>query len=322
MKQRQLGKHGPRVSALGLGCMGMAGFYGPTNEKEAIQVIHKAFEGGVTFFDTADMYGNGTSELLLGKGIKNFRNQVTISTKCGIEWDGVSVKVQNDPAYIRNACHASLKRLGIETIDLYYLHRYNSTVPLEKSMQAMLDLIREGKIRYVGFSEVKGDVLEKASRILGNKLIALQSEYSIVNHEEIEEVVPVCRKLGIGIVAHCPLARGLLGGKLKSGELFTGGEAWDVRSISPQFNPDALENNLRLVKALKEIAQQKHCTIAQLSLAWLLAKGNDVIPIPGTTRLDYLEENLGALEVALSPHEFGVIEEALKKHPVMGERLV
>jgi len=322
MEMRQLGKKGPKVSALGLGCMGMSVFYGPTDEKQALEVVEKAFESGVTFFDTADMYGNGANEILLGKGIKKFRNEVIVSTKCGIVWDGVQVTVNNHPEYIREACHASLKRLGRDTIDLYFLHRYNPSIPLEKSMPAMLKLIDEGKIRFIGFSEVDGEVLEKAHQILGDKLVALQSEYSIVNHTDTETVLATCRKLQIGIVAHAPLARGLLGGKLKDASLFTKGETWDVRSISPQFHSGTFEHNLRLVNALDEIAKKKHCTVAQLCLAWLLAQGKDVVPIPGTKRLDYLNENLGALKISLSLQDLKDIAKAIKDHPIQGLRLI
>lgn len=322
MKQRQLGKGGPKVSAMGLGCMGMSSFYGPTDEKSAIQVIERAYEEGITLFDTADMYGNGANEILLGKAVKNFRNKIIVGTKCGIEWDGKELKVHNSPEYIQRACDASLKRLGIDTIDVFYLHRFNPAVPLENSMQAMLDLISNGKIRYVGLSEVDGGTLEKAHRILGDKLVALQSEYSILNHTAPEPVIPICRKLKIAFVAHAPLGRGLLTGKFKDPRAFTESGAFDVRSISPQFQGDAFENNLHLVDGLETIAKKKRCTLAQLALSWLLALGEDIIPIPGTKRLDYLIENLGALNVNLSKEDLSAIDQVIKSHPIQGQRLI
>lgn len=321
MKQRQLGKNGPKVSTLGLGCMGMSVFYGPTDEDLALRVIRRAYDDGVTFFDTADMYGNGANEILLGKAIKNFRNRIVLATKCGIEFDGASLKIHNTPEYIWNACDASLKRLGTDVIDLFYLHRFNPEVPIEDSMQAMLELIKKGKIRYVGLSEIDGNVLQKAHRILGDKLVALQSEYSILNHVDAEAVLPMCRNLGITFVAFSPLGRGLLSGKLKDPGVFSNSKAFDVRSISPQFQPDAFANNLRLVNALTVIAEKKKCTLSQLSLAWLLSQGEDIIPIPGTKRIEYLEENLKAADLSLSPAELLAINQAMKANPIQGMRL-
>ncbi len=320
MKLRQLGKKGPKVSALGLGCMGMSVFYGPTNEDLAIQVIHQAHKDGVNFFDTSDMYGNGANEVLLGKAIKNIRNNIIISSKCGIEWNGNELKIQNTPEYILKSCDASLKRLGIETIDVYFLHRYNPTVPIEESMQAMRKLIDAGKIQYVGLSEVDGEILERAHLVLGDKLVALQSEYSIVNHTEAEAVLPTCRRLGIAFVAYSPILRGLLSGKLKNPDMFKS-ETFDVRSIAPQFQPDVFENNLRLVNVLGAIAKEKHCTTAQLSLAWLIAQGEDIIPIPGTKRLEYLKENLDALNISLSQKDLLAVKQAVKENPIKGLRL-
>lgn len=321
MKQRQLGKNGPTVSSLGLGCMGMSGFYGETDEPLAIRVIQKAYEEGVTFFDTADMYGNGTNEVLLGKGIKNFRKNIVLATKCAIEFDGTTLKIHNSPEYISKACDASLKRLGSDTIDVFYLHRFNGEVPIEESMQAMLELIKKGKILYVGLSEVDAETLKKAYNVLGDKLVALQSEYSILNHKEAEAILPTCRELGVSFVAFSPLGRGLLSGKLKKAEAFFNTKELDVRSFSPQFQPDTFPNNLRLVDALKAIAEKKKWTSSQLSLAWLLSKGEDIIPIPGTKRMEYLLENLKALDLSLLISDHLAIEEAIKANPILGARL-
>lgn len=321
MKQRQLGKNGPKVSALGLGCMGMTGFYGKPDESMALRVMQQAYDDGVTFFDTADMYGNGANETLLGKGIKTFRNKIIIATKCAIEFDGKTLKVHNSPEYIKSACEASLKRLNTDTIDLFYLHRFNGSTPIKDSMNAMLELIKKGKIRYVGLSEVNADILQEAYNTLGDKLVALQSEYSILNHTDAETVLPTCRKLGISFVAFSPLGRGLLAGKLKHNDTFSNGKDLDVRSMSPQFQPDTLPHNLHLVNALADIAKKKKCTTSQLSLAWLLAKGDDIIPIPGTKRLEYLSENLKALDISLSKSDLLTIDAAIKNNPVRGERL-
>jgi aryl-alcohol dehydrogenase-like predicted oxidoreductase len=321
MKQRQLGKKGPNVSALGLGCMGMSCFYGKKDESSGLRVIQKAYENGVTLFDTADMYGNGANEILLGKAIKKFRKEVIISTKCSIEFDGVTLRVHNSPHYIFKACDASLKRLGTEKIDLFYLHRFNREVPIEDSMGAMLELIKKGKILYVGLSEVDAETLKKAHRVLGDKLVALQSEYSILNHKDAEAILPVCRELGVSFVAFSPLGRGLLGGTLKDAKVFFDSDELDVRTLSPQFQSDTFSKNLLLVDALKAIVAKKNCTVSQLSLAWLLAQGEDVIPIPGTKRLEYLEENLKSLDVSLSSDDILEIEEAIHSFPVHGMRL-
>ena len=321
MKLRRLGKNGPQVSSMGLGCMGMSVFYGPTNEDLAIQVIRQAYEDGINFFDTADMYGNGDNEILLGRAIKNFRKKVLVASKCGIEWTGTELRIHNTPEYIQKACHNSLKRIGTETIDVYYLHRHNPEVPIEDSMQAMLKLIEAGKVRFVGLSEVSGDILERAHRVLGDKLVALQSEYSIVNCTEAKAVLPTCRKLGIGFVAYSPILRGMLSGKLKDPKMFSASGIFDVRGIAPQFQSDVFENNLRLVHALEAIAKTKRCTPAQLSLAWLLAQGEDIIPIPGTKRLEYLKENIDASNLKLSEEDLLAIDEAVKANPIQGVRL-
>lgn len=321
MKQRQLGENGPKVSALGLGCMGMTGFYGEADESLAINVIQKAYEEGITFFDTADMYGNGANEILLGKAVKNFRNKIVLATKCAIEFDGVTLKVHNSPEYILKACDASLKRLQTDVIDVFYLHRFSGEVSIENSMQAMIELINKGKIRHVGLSEVDAQTLKEAHAILGNKLVALQSEFSILNHKDVEAVLPTCRSLGISFVAFSPLGRGLLPGKQRNAEVFFNSKVLDVRSFSPQFQRDTFPHNLRLVDALQAIAEKKKCTTSQLSLAWLLSKGEDIIPIPGTKRIEYLMENLKAVDLSLSDSDLLAIDNAIQLNPIQGVRL-
>jgi len=321
MKQRQLGKNGPKVSALGLGCMGMTGFYGEADESLAMNVVQRAYEDGVTFFDTADMYGNGANELLLGKAVKKFRNKIVLATKCAIEFDGKTLKIHNSPEYILNACDASLKRLQTDVIDVFYLHRFSGEVSIESSMQAMIELINKGKVRYVGLSEVDADTLQKAHAVLGDKLVALQSEFSILNHKDAEAILPTCRELGISFVAFSPLGRGLLPGKQRNADLFFKSKVLDVRTFSPQFQRDTFPKNLYLADALQAVANTKKCTPSQLSLAWLLSKGGDIIPIPGTKRMEYLIENLKALDVSLSSSDLSAIEDAIKSNPIQGARL-
>lgn len=321
MKQRQLGKNGPKVSALGLGCMGMSGFYGEADEQLAIDVIQRAYEEGITFFDTADVYGNGANEVLLGKAVKNFRKNIVLATKCAIEFDGVSLKVHNSPEYILRACDSSLKRLNTDVIDVFYLHRFNREAPIEDSMQVMLELIKKGKILYVGLSEVDAETLKKAYSVLGEKLVALQSEYSILNHKDADAILPACRALGVSFVAFSPLGRGLLSGKHKNAEAFFNSKELDVRRFSPQFQPDTFPNNLCLADALKAIAEKLNCTSSQLALAWLLSKGEDIIPIPGTKRMEYLLENLKALDISLSNSDLAAIDEAIKSNPIQGMRM-
>jgi aryl-alcohol dehydrogenase-like predicted oxidoreductase len=321
MKQRQLGKNGPKVSALGLGCMGMTGFYGEADESLATHVVQRAYEEGVTFFDTADMYGNGANEILLGQAIKTFRNKIVLATKCAIEFDGVTLKVHNSPEYILEACDASLKRLQTDVIDVFYLHRFSGEMPIENSVQAMIELINKGKIRYVGLSEVDSETLKKAHAVLGDKLVALQSEFSILNHKDAEAILPTCRKLGISFVAFSPLGRGLLPGKQRNADVFFNSKALDVRAFSPQFQRDTFPHNLHLVDALQPIANKKKSTTSQLSLAWLLSKGEDIIPIPGTKRMEYLIENLKAVDVSLSDSDLLAIDNAIQSNPIQGVRL-
>lgn len=321
MKYRQLGKKGPKVSALGIGCMGMSKLYGPSDEKTAIEVLNDAYESGITFFDTADMYGKGENEKLVGKGIHTFRDQIILASKCGLEFIPNGIRINNTHDYIKSACHGSLKRLNVEKIDLYYLHRHNPEVPIENSMGTMLELIEEGKIDYVGLSEVSPEILQRAHAILGDKLVALQSEYSFLNHETAELVLPTCRQLGLAFVAFSPLGRGLLSGKITDRKKIVEGGEMDFRNALPQFREGALQQNLRLVVAIQELANQKNCTAAQIALAWLLAQGNDIIPIPGTKRSNYLKENIAALQVNLTQDDLKALRDIMKEHPIQGARI-
>jgi aryl-alcohol dehydrogenase-like predicted oxidoreductase len=320
MKYRNLGSQGPLVSALGLGCMGMSASYGPTNDATSLKVIQRAYDRGITFFDTADMYGDGANEQLLGQAILTFRDKIIIATKCGIKFVGNECQIDNTSGYIKQACEASLKRLGIEAIDLYYLHRHYPGVPLHESMGALLELVKEGKIKSVGLSEVDSETLEKSHQILGNHLVALQSEYSIINADSARNVLPTCRKLGISFIPYSPLGRGLFSGKIRDAEDFKHTTALEYRLILPQFQPEALAHNLSLVRAIEILAKRKDCTLAQLSLAWLLAQGDDIIPIPGTKRIEHLEENIASLNVSLSEEDLQFIEKARSENPIKGRR--
>lgn len=321
MKYRQLGKDGPTVSAMGLGCMGMSEHYGPIDAKSALQVIQEAYEKGITFFDTADMYGRGKNEILLGQGIKGFRNKIVIATKCGLEHTPEGLRINNRKEYIRAACERSLKRLEVETIDLYYLHRHHQATPIEEAMEVMLELIEEGKIVHIGLSEVGPDIIERAHKVLGSKLIAIQSEYSMMNHESAEMVLPTCRQLGLAFVAFSPLARGLLSGKITSRNTIAQAGELDFRGLLPQFREEALPQNLRFVKAVEQFAKQKQATTAQIALAWLLAQGPDIIPIPGTKKPDYLRENLEAVNIVLTPEDLKQLKTIIDEHPIFGARL-
>lgn len=297
MKYRQLGKNGPKVSALGLGCMVMSGgHYGDADENMGLHVLQEAYDNGITFFDTADMYAKGENEKLVGKGIKPFRDKIILGSKCALEWVSDRVKINNKPEYIQAACEASLKRLGVEQIDLYYLHRYNPDVPLEDSLGTMLNLIEQGKISYVGLSEASPEIIEKAHHLLNDKLIAVQSEYSMINREHAELVLPTCRKHGISFVPFSPLVRGLLTGKIQDRKGITESKQFDFRSILPQFSEEELPHNLRFVRALEQFATRQKAKLSQIALAWLLAQGDDIIPIPGTKRYEYLRENIDAID--------------------------
>ncbi len=314
MKKRKLGRQGLVVSELGLGCMGMSQFYGPRDDVESAATVERAIELGVDFFDTADIYGVGHNEELVGKVLRKHRNRVLIATKFGNQAlpDGKRA-INGKPEYVRAACDASLKRLGVDHIDLYYQHRVDKNVPIEETVGAMAELVREGKVRYLGLSEAGAKTIRRAHAT--HPISALQSEYSLWTRDYEDEVIPTLRELGIGFVPFSPLGRGLLSGALNDLA------ADDMRKkISPRFDGENLDRNLTVVARLKEIAAQKGITPSQLALAWVLAQGDDVVPIPGTKRRKYLEENVAAAEVRLSASDLARIEEAAPRGFAAGDR--
>ena len=316
MQQRTLA-NGLSVSTLGLGCMGMSEFYGPRDDAESLRVLARAVELGVTFLDTADIYGPHHNEELIGRFLRESRHEVTIATKFGIVREGNAYerRIDNSPDYVRRACEASLRRLGIERIDLYYVHRIDGTRPIEEVMGALADLVREGKIAHIGLSEVSAATLRRAQAV--HPVTAVQTEYSLWTREVEAEVLPTCRELGIGFVPYSPLGRGFLTGSFDDGAAFDDG---DFRAKLPRFSGDNLRTNKRMLEVVKDLASQKGCTPAQLALAWLLAQGTDIVPIPGTKRLRYLEENVAAAAIALTAEEQRELTAAIARHPVAGAR--
>jgi aryl-alcohol dehydrogenase-like predicted oxidoreductase len=318
MKIKPLGSQGLMASQIGLGCMGMSDFYGPLNDEESVKTIHKAYALGVTFFDTADMYGPYKNEILVGKAIKPFRDKITLATKFGILRDPANPKtrgVNGKPEYVKSACEASLKRLDVEVIDLYYLHRKDPQTPIEETIGAMADLVKEGKVKGIGVSEVNAETLQKANDTF--PLSALQSEYSLWTREPEDEMIPICKKLGIAFVAYSPLGRGFLTGQIKS---FEDLDEDDFRRTSPRFTGENFNKNLELVKKIEAIAKEKNCTPSQLALAWVMAQEDFIFPIPGTKRVKYLEENVKATEIKLSEKDLKEIEEVFPKNAASGMR--
>ena len=317
MQMRTLGPKGPRVSAIGLGCMGMSQSYGPADSVESVATIHRALELGVNFLDTADAYGSGANEKLVGGAIRDRRDQVFLATKCGFlpSADGAPSTVDGSPTHIRDACDASLKRLGIEQIDLYYLHRVDRRTPIEESVRAMAGLVDAGKIRFLGLSEVSPTTLRRAHAV--HPITAVQSEYSLWTRDPERGVLATCRELGIGLVPYSPLGRGFLSGKIRGLESLP---EKDFRRNSPRFQGGNLAHNLQMVDRLAELARESGHTPAQLALAWVLSRGPDVVPIPGTKRRRYLEENVAAVDVRLSPEQVVRIESAVVADHVVGDR--
>jgi aryl-alcohol dehydrogenase-like predicted oxidoreductase len=300
MKVRQLGRNGPQVSAIGLGCMGFSEFYksSATDDADAIGVIQRALERGLTFLDTADVYGPHTNEVLVGKAIAGRRDQVFLATKFGIQRDPANPKargISGKPDYVRASCEGSLKRLGVERIDLYYQHRIDRSTPIEETVGALAELVKAGKVAHIGLSEPSPETLRKAHRI--HPITAVQSEYSLWSRDPEDGVLQACRELGIGFVAYSPLGRGFLTGRFRSIDDL---DANDYRRHSPRFQGENFAKNLLLVEKVTQIAQEKHCTPAQLALAWLLAQDAHIVPIPGTTHAARLEENIGATEISLT----------------------
>jgi aryl-alcohol dehydrogenase-like predicted oxidoreductase len=318
MKKRKLGNSNITVSEIGLGCMGMSEFYGEGDETESLATLKLAVERGVDFFDTADMYGMGANEELLAKGLKPYRDKITIATKFGIVRDPKNPAIRSingKSDYVKSACEASLKRLNIEVIDLYYLHRLDKSTPIEETVGAMAELVKEGKVRYLGLSEVSAATIQRAHKV--HPITAIQSEYSLWTRDPEKEIIPLCEKLNIGFVPYSPLGRGFLTNKIHSMDDL---DEKDFRRHLPRAQDETLKKNLALVEEMKQIADQKHCTPAQLALAWVLARSEKIIPIPGTKRRKYLEENLKAADIHLSKEELEKLNTIFKLEAIAGAR--
>lgn len=318
MQEKTISKNGLKVSDLGLGCMAISEFYGPSNEKESIATLEKAIDLGVTHFDTADVYGHGHNEELVGKILKSHRDRIVLATKFGIvrdKNDPMARGINGHPAYVKTSCEQSLKRLGVDVIDLYYAHRMDPTVPIEETTQAMADLVKEGKVRYIGLSEAKPDIIRRAHAV--HPLAAIQTEYSLWTRVAEKEILPLCQTLGIGFVAYSPVGRGILTGKLKS---LNDLDPTDARRYFPRLHDENLAHNLRLVETVERLAKAKNCTPAQLSLAWILAQGPNMTAIPGTRHRSYLEENCQATKLHFSPEELALIDQNLPLGAAKGDR--
>jgi aryl-alcohol dehydrogenase-like predicted oxidoreductase len=317
MQRRTLGREGLTVSALGLGCMGMSEFYAGRDDAESIATIHRALDRGIDFLDTADMYGPFTNERLVGNAIRGRRDGIVLATKFGNQRgeDGSFLGVNGRPDYVRKSCDSSLRRLGVDHIDLYYQHRVDRSVPIEETVGAMALLVEEGKVRFLGLSEASPSTIRRAHQEC--RISALQSEYSLWTRDPEDEVLPLCRELGIGFVAYSPLGRGFLTGRFRR---FEDLPEDDYRRNSPRFQGDNFQKNLDLVQRVEEIARRKRCTPAQLALAWLLIQGDDIVPIPGTKQRRYLDENIAALEIELTPSDLEELEEVAPKGAAAGDR--